>query len=143
MTYGDAQYVEKFKSAGIRVVDFHPEKKLDKKEIKRIREELIRTRPDILHLFNSKAIINGIQAAKNLPVKVFLYRGYTGNIHWYDPTAWFKYLHPRVDKIWCIAPSIEKHIRRQLFFKKGKPFTIHKGHHPDWYKNIRAIDRKK
>ncbi|HHM21025.1 MAG TPA: glycosyltransferase family 1 protein, partial [Bacteroidetes bacterium] len=48
MTYGDAQYVEKFKSAGIRVIDFHPEKKLDKKEIKRIREELIEARPDIL-----------------------------------------------------------------------------------------------
>ncbi|MEZ4930553.1 MAG: glycosyltransferase family 4 protein [Saprospiraceae bacterium] len=142
MTYGDAKYVEQFKVAGIQVIDFHPEKKLNKKEIKIIREELIRGKYDILHLFNSKAIINGIQAAKGLPVKVVLYRGYTGNIHWYEPTAYFKYLHPRVDKIWCIAESIEKDIKRQLFFDKNRPVTIHKGHDENWYKNIEAIDRK-
>ncbi len=142
MTYGDAAYVEKFKMAGIKTIDFHPEKKLNKKEIKTIREELIRGKYDILHLFNSKAIINGIQAAKSLPVKVVLYRGYTGNINWYDPTAYFKYLHPRVDKIWCIAKSIEEHIKRQSFFNKNKPVTIHKGHDLNWYKNIEAIDRK-
>ncbi len=79
---------------------------------------------------------------KDLPVKVVLYRGYTGNIHWYDPTAYFKYLHPRVDKIWCIAVSIEKYIKRQLFFNKNKPVTIHKGHDLNWYKNIDAIDRR-
>ena len=143
MTYPDAGYVEKFKAAGIRVIGFHPERKLDKKEIKRIRKELIKGKYDILHLFNSKAIINGIQAAKGLPVKIVLYRGYTGNIHWYDPTAYLKYLHPRVDKIWCIAESIEKHIRWQLFFNKNKPVTIHKGHDLNWYKNIEAIDRDK
>ena len=143
MTYPNAEYVEKFKAVGIRIIGFHPEKKLNKKEIKIIRQELINGQHDILHLFNSKAIINGIQAAKGLPVKVVLYRGYTGNIHWYDPTAYFKYLHPRVDKIWCIAESIEKYINRQLFFNKNKPITIHKGHDLNWYKNIEAIDRKK
>ena len=141
MTYPDAEYVEKFREAGIRVIGFHPEKKLDRQEIKTIREELIKSKYDILHLFNSKAIINGIQAAKKLPVKVVLYRGYTGNIHWYDPTAYFKYLHPRVDKIWCIAASIEQYIRRQLFFDKNRPITIHKGHDLSWYENISAIDR--
>ncbi|MEO1258295.1 MAG: glycosyltransferase family 4 protein [Bacteroidota bacterium] len=143
MTYDDAAYVEKFKEAGIRVIEFHPEKKLDKKEIKKIREELVAGQHDILHLFNSKAIINGIQAAKGLPVKVVLYRGYTGNINWYDPTAYFKYLHPRVNKIWCIAESIEKYIQRQLLFNKNKPVTIHKGHDLNWYKNIEAIDRSR
>lgn len=142
MTYGDAKYVEQFRAAGIQVIDFHPEKKLNKQEIKIIREELIRGKYDILHLFNSKAIINGIQAAKGLSVKVVLYRGYTGNIHWYDPTAYFKYLHPRVDKIWCIAESIEKCIKRQLFFDKNRAVTIHKGHDLNWYKNIEAIDRQ-
>ena len=141
MTYGDAEYVKQFKAVGIPVANFHPQKKLDVKEIKKIRAALIQGQHDILHLFNSKAIINGIQAAKGLSVKVVLYRGYTGNINWYDPTAYFKYLHPRVDKIWCIARSIEKYIRQQLFFNQNKPITVHKGHDLNWYKNIEAIDR--
>jgi hypothetical protein len=37
MTYGDAAYFEKFKEAGINVIDFHPEKKMDKGEIAFIR----------------------------------------------------------------------------------------------------------
>lgn len=141
MTYGDAPYVEKFRAAGIRVIDFHPEKKLDKAEIQRIRSELIAGRHDILHLFNSRAILNGIQAAKGLPVKVVLYRGYTGNIHWYDPTAWLKYLHPRVDIITCIAEAIVELFQRQLFFKKSKAVTIRKGHSPLWYAGIRPLER--
>ncbi len=143
MTYGDAEYVEKFRAAGIKVIDFHPEKKLDRKEIRRIREELINGKHDIVHLFNTKAIINGIQAAKRLPVKIVLYRGYTGNVHWYDPTAYFKYLHPRVDKIWCIAKSIEKYIQKQLFFNIDKPITINKGHDLSWYKKITATNKNK
>ena len=142
MTYGDAEYVEKFKAAGIRVIDFHPKKKLDRAEIQRIRTELIAGKHDILHLFNSPAIINGIQAAKGLPVKVVLYRGFTGNIHWYDPAAYLKYLHPRVDKITCIAKAIEELLHRQLFFKKSKAITIHKGHSPDWYAGIQPNERK-
>ncbi|MCB9337349.1 MAG: glycosyltransferase family 4 protein [Lewinellaceae bacterium] len=140
MTYGDAWYVEKFRAAGIKVIDFHPQKKLDKAEIRRIRETLVHGGHHILHLFNSKAIINGIQAAKGLPVKVVLYRGYAGNIHWYDPTAYFKYLHPRVDKITCIAEAIEDYLKGQLFFKKEKAVTIHKGHDLSWYQNIKPLD---
>lgn len=143
MTYGDAEYVKKFEEVGIRVIDFHPEKKLNREEIKFIRTELISGKYDILHLFNSQAIINGIQAAKGIPVKVVLYRGYTGNIHWYDPTAYFKYLHPRVDAIFCIAKSIEEYIKRQsIFYGKNKPVTIHKGHSQEWYKNIKPIGRE-
>lgn len=143
MTYGDAAYVKKFREAGIRVIDFHPEKKLDRAEIQRIRSELTAGKHDILHLFNGKAILNGIQAAKGLSVKVVLYRGFTGNIHWYDPTAYLKYLHPRVDKITCIASAIEELLHRQLFFKKSKAVTIHKGHSPDWYADISPIDRNR
>lgn len=141
MTYGDAPYVKQFEEAGIPVIKFHPQKKLNRKEIQFIRSILLEGQYDILHLFNSKAIINGIQAAKNIAVKVVLYRGYTGNIHWYDPTAYFKYLHPRVDKIWCIAKSIETYIQQQLFYDKTRPVTIHKGHNLNWYNGITPIQR--
>ncbi len=140
MTYGNSEYAEKFRQAGIPVIDFHPEKKLSAAETRFIRKTLVEDGHQILHLFNSKAIINGIRAAKNLPVKVVLYRGFTGNVHWYDPTAYFKYLHPRVDKIVCLAQSVEAHFHRQLFFNKQKTVTIHKGHSPEWYAGVQPCD---
>lgn len=133
MTYKNAKLVKEFEEAGIRVIDFHPEKKFDKAEIARIREFLIEEKIQIVHLFNSPAIVNGIQAAKNLPVKVVLYRGYCGHIHWYDPTAYLKFLHPRVDAIFCNSIGVEKELTRQLFFPKHKAVTINKGHHVGWY----------
>jgi len=137
MTFGGAWYVEKFREAGIRVIDFHPAKKWDREAVRRIRGELLTGRHDILHLFNSRAILNGIRAAKGLPVKVALYRGYPGNVHWYDPAAWFKYLHPRVDKILCNSAAVEEHFHRQLFFDKNKTVTIPKGHSLQWYKDVK------
>ena len=137
MTFGDASYVERFRDAGIRVIDFHPVKKFDRRESRRIRQELLAGQHNVLHLFNSRAIINGIRAARGLPVKVVLYRGYTGNVHWYDPAAYLKYLHPRVDKIVCPAGATAEQIQQQLFFKKDKPVSIHKGHDRKWYEGIK------
>ena len=51
---------------------FHPEKKFSRSEICRIREILIQENIDILHLFNSRAIINGIRDAKGLPVHLLI-----------------------------------------------------------------------
>jgi glycosyltransferase involved in cell wall biosynthesis len=105
-----------------------------------LRRYSIKNKIDIFYLFNSKAIINGIFAAYRLPVKVVLYRGYTGHIHWYDPTAYLKYLNPRVDKVVCLADSIRELLHEQKFFKKEKAITINKGHHPSWYQHIPALD---
>jgi len=139
MTWGDSSFVEPFKEAGITVVDFHPKKKFDRKESDFVRQYIIDHKIDILHLFNSAAIITGIRAAKGLPVKVVLYRGYTGNIHWWDPTAYFKYLHPRVDAIFCNSIGVKELLDRQLFFRKSKAVTINKGHDLAWY-DYPAID---
>lgn len=140
MTYPDSEYVPLFQSAGIQVIPFHPEKKFDKKEIQTIRQVLVDKQIDVLHLFNSKAIINGIQAAKGLPVKVVTYRGYTGNIHWYDPSMYFKYLHPRVDAIQCNSVGVADLFKKQLFFNKEKAFAINKGHKTAWYEHEQAKD---
>lgn len=143
MTYKEAKYIHEFEAAGIKIIDFHPEKKLNRNEIRRIREVIIGEEIDIIHLFNSKAIINGIQAAKGLPVKVVLYRGYTGHIHWYDPAAYLKYLHPRVDKISCNSKGVEEQIQRQLFFDRRKTITINKGHNTGWYEEYQPYDIRK
>lgn len=136
-------YKKRFEAVGVKVIDFHPEKKFDKEEIKKIRTYLIEYKIDILHLFNNTSIINGLRAAKGLPVKVILYRGMTGNIHWYDPTAYLKFLHSRVDKIWCNSEGVEELFHQQLFFDKKKTIIINKGHKIDWYENIEPHNIKK
>ncbi|MBD3638795.1 MAG: glycosyltransferase family 4 protein [Crocinitomicaceae bacterium] len=136
MTYGDCEYAQRFKDVGIKVIDFHPQAKFDKEEQQFIRETLEKEQYDIIHLFNSRAIIHGIRAAKGLDTKVVLYRGYSGNIHWYDPTAYLKFLHPRVDAIMCNSLGVEEIIRRQKLYNKQKAVTINKGHRPEWYSGV-------
>jgi glycosyltransferase involved in cell wall biosynthesis len=142
MTFPGAAYIPRFREFGINVIEWHPEKKRDPESIQRIREHLIEGKHDILHLFNSKAALNGIPAAKGLNTKILLYRGYTGNIHWYDPTAYFKYLSPNIDGVWCIAEAIQKLILRNLFFQKSRKGikTITKGHALKWYADITPLD---
>ncbi len=139
MTPKTAEYTPVFLDAGIRVIDFLAEKKLDKTEINFIRKELIEGEYDIVHIFYGKAIINGLKAAKGLNVKVVLYRGYCGNIHWWDPFSYFKYLNKRADAVWCIAPAVADLINRNKLFGKKNAFCISKGHNPQWYANIDKV----
>ncbi|NNE30375.1 MAG: glycosyltransferase family 4 protein [Saprospiraceae bacterium] len=134
MSWPDPRLKSAFIEAGITVVDWHPEKKFDKKEIKRIRQYIVDHRIEVVHLFNGTAIVNGIQAAKKTSAKIVLYRGFIGHINWYDPSAYFKYLHPAVDAIMCNAKGVEEYLRKQLIFGKDKARTINKGHDIDWYK---------
>jgi L-malate glycosyltransferase len=140
MTYGDCEYADLFRSAGIKVIDFHPEGKFNKEEQDFIRETLVKEDYDVIHLFNSRAIIHGLKAAKGLKTKVVLYRGYSGNIHWYDPTAYLKFLHPRVDAIMCNSIGVADIIKKQKIYNKQKAVTINKGHRTDWYSNVQAGD---
>lgn len=140
MTDASSDYAIKFKDHGIRVIDHVPTKKLARASISLIKDTLTKGRHDILMLYNSKAIVNGLIAAKHLSVKVILYRGYAGNISWIDPTMYLKYFHPRVDKIICNAHAAQHLFERQLGFKKGKAVTIHKGHDLKWYKDVPEAD---
>ena len=143
MTYGDAEYFNKFQEAGINVIDFHPEKKMDKSEIAFIRNHILEGKHDIIKLYNNPAAVNGIQAAKGLPIKVVLYRGYAGNIHWYDPTAYTKFLHRRVDKILCNSQGVADVINNQPFVNKDKTYVVNKGHRLEWYQDVVPLDIKK
>ncbi len=140
MTYPDAEYIHRFKSSGIRVIPFHPVRKRDKASIAFIREELIQGQYDILQMYNSLAYLNGIPAAKGLPVKVVLYRGYTGNIHWYDPFIYLKYFNRRVDAVICNVAAIEEIFERNYLGNRIKFQTIHKGHDISWYQVDKAVD---
>lgn len=138
MTYGDAEYVPVFKKAGIRVIDFYPKEKFDRGQRKFIRQELKKGNYDVMHLFTGRAMYNGIPAARGLRVKVVLYRGYEGHIHWYDPTAYLKFLNPRVDAILCNSEGVAEYVNRQMVFVKNKTVTINKGHRLEWYDDVEA-----
>lgn len=136
MTFGKGEYVPKFMEAGIRVIDYHPTKKFSIAQVLRIRKELKEGGYQIVQLFNNKAMVNGILASIGLPVKVATYRGYTGNIHWWDPFMYLKHLSPRVDRIVCLVEAIRVLMRKNLLFNKDKAVTINKGHDVNWYNNV-------
>jgi len=139
MTYGDSEYVSHFEEVGIKVIDFHSQKKLDKKEIAFIHQEIVAGDYDVMHLFNGRSMVNGIQAAEGTKVKVVLYRGFQGHIHWYDPTAYFKFLHPRVDAVMCNSEGVAEHIAKASIFSKPRLITVNKGHRLKWYKDVEAF----
>ncbi len=140
MARGDTYYAKRFAENGLNVIDFQISKKFSLKAIRLIRNEIRKNNIQVLQLGSSKGIINGLFAAMGLKVKVVLYRGYTGNIHWYDPSAYLKFLHPRVDRILCIAEATRDHIRQNMLFNRQKAITIRKGHDPAWYAEIVAAD---
>jgi glycosyltransferase involved in cell wall biosynthesis len=141
MTYTKgAAYLDELREAGVRIIDWHPNSKFAAADRRRIREELAQGDYDLLHLFNNRAVVAGVWAARGWPGKVVTYRGYTGNVHWYDPTAYLGHLHPRVDLITCVSQSVKDSLDRQLFFDPRKTVVVPKGHDPAWYAGIRPAD---
>lgn len=140
MSFGGTEYEKYFKEIGVKFIEHHPIKKYSLSSIKFIRKTLKEGKYDIIHLFNGKAITNGLIASMGLPVKTILYRGYTGNIHWYNPESYMKFLSPRVDKIICIAEATRDLIRSQRLFGKSKAVHIKKGHDLSWYADVDPMD---
>ncbi|USD37749.1 glycosyltransferase family 4 protein [Ferrimonas sp. SCSIO 43195] len=130
--------VDYYRDNGLTVIPHKIDGKLSLKSIRFIRK-LIRDQGfELLHLFNSRAISNGATAAIGLPVKVIAYRGQTGSIKRYDPSSYLNMLHPRIDKIVCVAKAVELDLRKHLWGNKDKLITIYKGHSLDWYQAPKA-----
>jgi glycosyltransferase involved in cell wall biosynthesis len=140
MTTDGSPFTKEMKEAGVRIIDFQVSRKFQKEAISRIRQELIEGQYDILHLYNNKAIVNGIMAARGLPVKVVTYRGYTGNIEWWNPIAYFQHLSPGVDMITCVSPAVKEVFNRLPFFRSSKAVVVSKGHEASWYENIKGAN---
>ena len=136
----NAAYLDELRSAGVRIIDWHPASKFGAADKQRISDELRGGDYNLLHLFNNKSIYAGIRAAKNWPGKVLTYRGYTGNIHWWDPSMYLSHLSPRVDAITCVSGAVKESFRGQPFFDFGKTVVVGKGHDPAWYADVRPVD---
>jgi glycosyltransferase involved in cell wall biosynthesis len=139
MTEGDSVCAEQMREAGIEVLHTEIGRKFNINAIRKIRRTLLAGKHQIIHLFNNKAITNGILASLGLPIKVVTYRGQTGNIKRYDPTCYLTHLNPRVDCIVCVSDAVRKDLLEQGV-PGQKLITIYKGHDPRWYEDIQPAD---
>lgn len=143
MTYGDSEHAKEFTALGIDVIDFHPQHKFNKVEIQKIKDVITNKNIDLVHAFSNKGSYAAVKAAKGLNVKLMLYRGYAGNLEWWNPSSYLKHLSSRVNVIMCNSIGVERYFKKQLFFKKEKAITINKGHNTQWYSGYGPIDIKK
>lgn len=124
-------------SQGVRVLDLPLKRQFDREGIKRLRRELEQGRYDILHLFSNKALQNGLAASRGLPIKIVAYRGIVGNVSFFSPVSWLRFLNPRVDRIVCVANAVRDYFLRMrpklLRLPPERLVTIYKGHSLDWY----------
>lgn len=125
--------------AGVPTMEIDLPGNFDKAGTAALREELIRGEYDIMHTFNNKAVSNGLQAVKGLPVKIICYRGIVGAVSFLDPMSWLRYLNPRIDRIVCVCEAIRQYYLKMrpkfLRMPQERPVTIHKGHKLEWYDN--------
>jgi L-malate glycosyltransferase len=133
--------ISRFIDLGIRVIPAHPKRKFSLRSIRLIRQEIRQQRYDLIHLFNTKAIVNGSVAAWGLPVKVLAYRGAAG-MYWYDPTAWLSHLNPRIDYLICNSHYVQQHMKKQMLFRTRKVVMIYKGMDREWFRDVKPLSRK-
>ena len=137
MTQGDSVYRKQMEALGIRVIDYVPDRKFDMASARHIRKHIEAGGHDLVHLFNNKAIANGLIAARKSKVKVITYRGQTGNVHRYDPVCWMTHLNPRIDRIICVANAVRDDLRKRLL-QPERAVTVYKGHDLSWYADTPA-----
>jgi glycosyltransferase involved in cell wall biosynthesis len=123
--------------AGVPVLDLEIRKRFDLSGIRRLREELERGRYDILHVFSNKALQNGLLAARGIDIRIVAYRGIVGNVSFFSPVSWLRFLNPRIDRIVCVADAVRDYFlsMRPAFLRMPaqRVVRIYKGHSLDWY----------
>lgn len=134
----------RLEAAAVPLMPLRIERRFDRAAVRSIRAELDAGSYEILHLFNNKAVLNGVRAARGRRLKIVAYRGITGNDSFLNPTSWLRYLHPRVDRIVCVADAVRRHFATlrlgPLRVPAHKPVLIYKGHDLAWYRAV-PIDR--
>jgi glycosyltransferase involved in cell wall biosynthesis len=75
--------------------------------------------------------------------RLVAYLGVIGNVAWWSPLSWFRFLNYRIDRIVCVAEGVRQYLVNDvrllgLKLDPGKVVTIHKGHKPEWYREAPA-----
>ncbi len=142
VTDKESEYVTRFRESGIKVLIGHPEQRRDAAATRIIHDELLRQPYNVLMLYNSRAIANGIRAASGIDIKVVAYRGNAANMQWYDPSNYLKLYHPRIDAILCNSTGVQTAIRRNRWWaRRDITVCINKGHNLAWYADVKPVPR--
>jgi glycosyltransferase involved in cell wall biosynthesis len=140
-----ALYYSHLKDCGVTVTDLEVKGKVDRAAVAAIRRRLREKPFDIIHGFNNATVANAVRAAAGFTVRVVAYRGIVGNVSFFNPASWMTYLHPRVDRVVCVAEAVRRHFLSMRFLGMRLPpekfVTIYKGHSLDWYRQT-PIERK-
>jgi len=133
-----APHRQRLLDAGMTVRSQELTRRFDNRGTANIRRRLVDGQFEILHAFNNRAVSKRLRAAKGTGAKIIAYRGIVGNVSAFDPASWTTYLHPRVEKIICVADAVRQYLvnMRCLWwqFPENKAVTIYKGHDLSWYK---------
>jgi glycosyltransferase involved in cell wall biosynthesis len=123
--------------AGVPLLDLEFRGRFDRAGTRRLRDELVRGGYDVLHVFSNRPLESGIVAVRGLPVRLIAYRGIVGNVSFFSPVSWLRFLNPRIDRIVCVCNAVRDYFlaMRPAFLRMPaeRPVTIYKGHSLDWY----------
>lgn len=143
--FGDlaSRYVRALRDDGIAVTGVRWHRRLDRGVLDLIRETVTGHDIDIVHSMNSRTTLHMVLATRPLRrahsrPRLVAYLGVTGNVSWWSPLSWFRFLNPRIDRVVCVAEAVRQYL---LSLKLGplrldpqRVVTIYKGHELDWYR---------
>jgi len=137
-------HVQRIRDAGIPVTDVRWEKQLDRDVLKMIRDTCVNDEIDIIHTGNSRTTLHMVMATKKLyrqgrSPRLVAYLGVIGNVTWWSPLSWIRFLNYRIDRIVCVAEGVRQYLLKDvrlmgLKLDPKKVVTIHKGHKLEWYR---------
>jgi len=140
----DSPHVQRIRDAGIPVTDVRWEKRLNRDVLEKIRRCCIEDHIDIIHSGNSRTTLHMVMATKKLyrqgrSPKLVAYLGVIGNVTWWSPLSWVRFLNYRIDRIVCVAEGVRRYLLNDvrmmgLRLDPKKVVTIHKGHKLEWYR---------
>jgi glycosyltransferase involved in cell wall biosynthesis len=118
--------------AGIPIIDFEFKTRFDVSGMRRLRSVVRDHQIDLVYALSNRALSSAVIGLFRVPVRIVAYRGTVGHISWFDPSSWFTYLSPRVQKILCVSGAVEQYLAG-VGIPKSRLITIYKGHDPRWY----------
>lgn len=140
----DADNLSLFEQHGIPVHKIVYKGWRSKQNIAQIAQLVEEFAPDIVHVLRKKALLNTIPALKNSAAGLLAYRGIVGNLSFLDPKSMLSFLHPRVDRLVCVAEAVRQHFLAMglgpVYLQRHKVITIHKGHPVERYDSVQPAD---
>lgn len=142
MANPDGANFERLSSAGLIVGQIALRNRFDKEGTAAIRKALETGEYDVVNAFNPRALACALRASKGMSVKIVAYRGIIGNVSYLNPESWITFLHPRVDRIVCVADAIRDYLAGLHFLwlrlSPTKLVRVYKGHDLSWYQDAPA-----